>query len=214
MAAAGDGAPAALADAGDPAREARDVSADDANDCWITVCNWERFQHYHDRDPLWIKVYLDLLHRPQWLDLTWPQKGVLLAVWLTFADRRGVVRASEIGVNVTPSAARRHLKGHLKALSDAGFIRLSASKPLQQELRIRIKEGAASKEGTPTTHAGGPPESLGTLLERETNVALARAWMAEHDPERRNGAPPEPPAEEAVRERLRQQFDDAGPVPF
>lgn len=33
----------------------------------ISVCNWERFQHYKDRDPPWVKLYRDLLTTESWV---------------------------------------------------------------------------------------------------------------------------------------------------
>lgn len=33
----------------------------------LTVKNWERFQHYKDRDPPWIKLYRDLLTSESWV---------------------------------------------------------------------------------------------------------------------------------------------------
>lgn len=33
----------------------------------IAVCGWERFQHYKDRDPPWVKLYRDLLTSESWV---------------------------------------------------------------------------------------------------------------------------------------------------
>src|SRR5712671_1241697 len=33
----------------------------------LTVCNWQRFQHYKDRDPPWVKLYRDLLTTESWV---------------------------------------------------------------------------------------------------------------------------------------------------
>jgi hypothetical protein len=33
----------------------------------IAVCGWEKFQHYKDRDPPWIKLYRDLLSSESWV---------------------------------------------------------------------------------------------------------------------------------------------------
>ncbi len=34
---------------------------------FISVKNWERFQHYKDRDPSWVKLYRDLLTAESWV---------------------------------------------------------------------------------------------------------------------------------------------------
>lgn len=33
----------------------------------ICLCGWERFQHYKDRDPTWVKLYRDLLSSESWV---------------------------------------------------------------------------------------------------------------------------------------------------
>jgi hypothetical protein len=33
----------------------------------LSVCNWDDFQHYRDRNPTWIKLYRDLLTTEAWL---------------------------------------------------------------------------------------------------------------------------------------------------
>jgi len=102
---------------------------------WIIVPNWERFQHYKDRDPSWIKVYTSLLHNDDWLALTDAQKGLLLTIWLEFASAHRSLRVSRLPTLSRPVNVARTLK----SLSDAGFIELSASKPLALT-RSREKE--------------------------------------------------------------------------
>jgi hypothetical protein len=34
---------------------------------YLALCNWERFQHYKDRDPPWIKFYRDILTTESWV---------------------------------------------------------------------------------------------------------------------------------------------------
>ena len=34
---------------------------------YIVLLNWDRFQHYKDRDPPWVKLYRDLLTSESWL---------------------------------------------------------------------------------------------------------------------------------------------------
>lgn len=34
---------------------------------WISVVGWEKFQHYKDRDPPWVKLYRDLLTTESWV---------------------------------------------------------------------------------------------------------------------------------------------------
>jgi hypothetical protein len=97
-----------------------------SDDLWIIVPKWDKFQHYTDRDPLWIKVYTELGSNPDFCDLTAASRGVLLTVWVEFARSRGQLKLSR----VLDQIPNKGLTKSLESLSDAGFILLSAIKPL------------------------------------------------------------------------------------
>jgi len=109
---------------------------------WIFVPGWVRFQHYHDRDPTWIKVYRDLTSRDEWLTLTLAERGLLVSIWLAYARANGVLSTS----NLRASVGQRIFNRHLEGLSDAGFIRIRASKPLA----LARARGEKEKETPPT----------------------------------------------------------------
>ena len=98
------------------------------DEVWIEVVGWDRFQHYKDRDPMWIKNYVSLLHDPAYAQLTWPQRGVLHALWLEYAASHRAIRGDSS--SVTRALGGRVTSATLEALNHAGFIRFSASKPL------------------------------------------------------------------------------------
>jgi hypothetical protein len=90
---------------------------------WIVVPNWDKFQHYIDRDPVWIKVYTELNSRDDFLELTPSGRGLLLTIWLEYARSRGRLRAKTVLLLCGPHSRY----AHLKPLVDAGYIQLSAS---------------------------------------------------------------------------------------
>lgn len=49
---------------------------------FLSVKNFEKFQHYHDRNPPWIKLYNSLLDDYLFAKLPDPQKYQLMALWL------------------------------------------------------------------------------------------------------------------------------------
>lgn len=51
----------------------------------ISIKNWERFQHYKDRDPPWIKLYRDMLTSEPWLLGTDLSRLVQVAITLLAA---------------------------------------------------------------------------------------------------------------------------------
>lgn len=133
-----------------------------SDDLWIEIPNWRKFQHYSDRTPPWIKLYVELRDKREWEDmLNDAQRGLLVRCWLEYAACHGPYRASR----VRPSVGQRYFQGNLKSLSDAGFIRLSASKPLALREEKKREEGLASKPASKppsqaTFEGGFEPEKI------------------------------------------------------
>ena len=118
---------------------------------WIEIVNWDRFQHYTDRDPIWIKNYTALLDDPAYRKLTAPQRGLLHGLWLMYAmSRRSIPLDLEMINRWLGVSAKMHT---LEALNHAGFIRFRASKPLAQKRREERKN-LVTREQDPQN---GPP---------------------------------------------------------
>jgi hypothetical protein len=136
-------------------------------DQWIIIPNWDRYQHYKDRDPTWIKVYTELAHNPDWIALTLPQRGLIVTVWLLYARGNGQLRAEDVRI----TGHIRSLHAQLETLNDAGFLQLSASRPLALT-RTRTRSRELEKEvdlpltppevgkGRSTRAAGTNPRAL------------------------------------------------------
>lgn len=101
-------------------------------DTWIVVKNWQRFQHYRDRDPLWIKNYTDLLKNDDYLALSMASRGLLHVIWLAYAAKSCHVRVKDVSRLCHRSASYYQLI----ALNHAGFIEFTASEPIAQEIEI------------------------------------------------------------------------------
>jgi hypothetical protein len=66
---------------------------------WIEIANWDRFQHYKDRNPPWIKNYTELLHNPNYLGLSARHRGILHGLWLLYAASHRKLPASTSLIN-------------------------------------------------------------------------------------------------------------------
>jgi hypothetical protein len=117
---------------------------------WIVIPNWDKFQHYKDRNPAWIKLYLDLNTRDEWLGLTDAERGLLVSLWLEYARANGVLSTRWLHVRLKVRVYKRHLE----RLSDAGFIELSASKPLALA-RARVETETEKEPPLPPRRRGG-----------------------------------------------------------
>lgn len=84
----------------------------------IVIKNWEKFQHYHDRRPPWVKLYTSLLDDLEYLGMSDRAQLHLIKLWLLAArlghplPAKPALLAGKIGVK---SVA-------LKELLSAGFI--------------------------------------------------------------------------------------------
>lgn len=80
------------------------------------IKNWERFQHYKNRRPPWIKLYRELLDDPQYFALPDKAAKYLPLIWLIASDANGSLPA------ITPLSFRlrmteKETNGLLSALS-------------------------------------------------------------------------------------------------
>lgn len=114
---------------------------------WIIIPGWDKFQHYRDRRPVWIKNYLDQHDRDEYLELPAGTRALLHDLRLMYARRRGQIRldtrwlSGELHVRVTTQ--------QLEALNHAGFISFSASKPVP----IRYESGPSLARAREETEA-------------------------------------------------------------
>jgi hypothetical protein len=121
------------------------------SDGWIVVPGWDRFQHYKSRNPVWIKLYTELLSDPDFLKLTYRQRGILTGIWTLFSQTRGQLGSSpaRLGFMLGDSSVRAR---DLESLIDAGWIEVSASRPLAIGYQLASPEEEKSKN-PPTPHA-------------------------------------------------------------
>jgi hypothetical protein len=149
--------------------------AESPKDQWIIVRNWDRFQHYTHRNPTWIKVYTELAHKDEFISLTLPQKGMLLTIWIEYAASRGRVSIEMIRRRVGVS----YRNATVEALNHAGFITLSASKPLAQSKKKIYNQGLSIPRG----ESKGPDlESVKDQTPRPSNGY----WESKPTPEERH----------------------------
>lgn len=159
---------------------------------WIVVPNWDRFQHYSDRDPVWVKTYTALLHDEDYLRLSGHARSVLHGLWLAYASSNG-----QLPLDARSISSRLQLRvssSQLESLIHAGFIEVSASRPLalrypsrasretETEKRQRREEvpptprERGDRNGTPRTRGTNPrAQDERSRRERHERMVVA-AW--------------------------------------
>lgn len=159
---------------------------------YLYVPNWERFQHYKDRAPAWIKLHLSLEGNDAWLDLNPSDRCLLLSIWMVVARYgNGRVRRDDGWLR----ARAKTPKGSVDRLIQAGLVEVRAStvpppdrspeveKEVEEEtpypLSDSTKNGAHTKRHKPGVIAacrrlyndaiaeGEPTDHIREVLERE-----------------------------------------------
>ena len=132
---------------------------------WIEVRNWNRFQHYRDRVPTWIKNNLELLHDENYLALPPGTRAILHGIWLEYASARCQLPLNT--ASLTRRLALRVSSATLEALNHAGFIRFVASTLSASSSRAHVDVEAEIEKET----------------EREVKGSTVRRRAREHDVE-------------------------------
>ena len=122
-------------------------------DGWIVIPNWEKFQHYTDRNPAWVKLYTELNRRDDWRSLTLSERGVLVSIWAEYGSSNGQIRVVDVGHRIGLQSKYAHLYRHIESLNRAGFVTIVASKPLALA-RSREKKVSETEKNYPKRIAG------------------------------------------------------------
>jgi hypothetical protein len=123
--------------------------------------NWDTFQHYTDRAPIWIKNYTALLSNPDYVSLTWAQRGLLHGLWIAYANSHRTLPQDTS--KLSSILGERVRNDQLEALNHAGFLHFSASKPLAQ-IKRRVEKTPKPPQGgksqSPSANGRGDAEEL------------------------------------------------------
>lgn len=114
----------------------------------IAPKNWEKFQHYKDRSPVWIKLHRTLLNDFEFMCLPVASKALAPLLWLLAAEYEGGrISAQFDAVAFRLRMSLDDLNTALKPLVDAEFFTVD-SKPLARRKRSAMpeKEGETEKE--------------------------------------------------------------------
>jgi len=97
---------------------------------WIVIPKWDGpqgFQHYKDRNPKWIKVYVELMSDDEFMTLSFADRGLLVSIWLEYASARRALAGDTL--SLSRRLGQRVTRAQVERLVHAGFIEFSASKP-------------------------------------------------------------------------------------
>lgn len=103
---------------------------------WISVRNWSRLQHYEDRNPPWIKLYVrqnrdcnGILDDQDLNAMSAETRWIYVALLALAAHESNAIPNVPAVIALQANVSTRRVRAALRELSTAGFISVSASKP-------------------------------------------------------------------------------------
>jgi hypothetical protein len=57
----------------------------------LKVKNWEKYQHYKNRNPPWIKLHVSTLNDRDFISLSLASKGLLMQLWILASENEGKI---------------------------------------------------------------------------------------------------------------------------
>lgn len=148
----------------------------------IVIAGWDRFQHYKDRWPPWIKNYTELLADDDYLSLSGHRRSILHGLWLAYAMSHG--RLTDDTASLSRRLSLRVTTADLEALNHAGFIHFSASTALAERsngasphalARGRGKAEGLTPEGSSVNEQTASASAVVKELARDDDLPLDRA---------------------------------------
>lgn len=106
--------------------------------------NWEKFQHYGNRQPPWIKLHRQLLRDYDFLSLTETQQAQLIKIWLLYADYGRPLPLASSFLGASLGSPPQVIGRSLKVLISSKFIELCSKDasavlaPILQEVEKEI----------------------------------------------------------------------------
>lgn len=115
---------------------------------YVHIIGWDKYQSYGNgvtgtARPNWIKVYTDLAEQPQYQALNMASRGLLLDLWLANARTNLHIPVEDVA-RICRVPGR---KANLEPLIQAGFIKVSSRRPLDQSKRKKKSSPKSPQSG-------------------------------------------------------------------
>lgn len=140
---------------------------------YLKVKNWEKFQHYKDRNPPWIKLHRTLLDDYEFSCLQDASKAHLMLIWLFASQKNGLIPDDpaflkmKLGLELEPD---------LKLLTDKGLLspEHDAIKPLAPSKQVAPRD--RDRDRTPIAPSGAFLRFWGAWPKGERKRSQGKCW--------------------------------------
>lgn len=141
---------------------------------FISILNFEKFQHYRDRKPPWIKLYRDLLSDDRLFDLSEADRYQLIGLFIIASQHDNRIPnkpawlRKELAINRPISLQKLIDTGWIQVVEQDASIPLAASSAIASCKQETIVEKRRDREET-ETEGIPPPEKRGGRIDLAAN---------------------------------------------
>lgn len=123
-----------------------------------SIKNWQKFQHYKDRKPLWIKLYRDVLDSMDWSAISGLAAKHLIMIWLIGSEYDGELPDIKV-LAFRLRTTIRELEASIKELCEFEFLIAKDGEDGEEETQVldSLEQSATNLE-----HLAPNPEQLDT----------------------------------------------------
>jgi uncharacterized phage protein (TIGR02220 family) len=116
----------------------------------MRIKDWDQFQHFKDRNPIWIKLYRTLLDDIEWHKLSGDEAKALVMLWLLASEKKGElpeVKEIAFRLRITETKAKQIVTNlsHYVIQSDDGLISDDLGNDIIEKRRERDREEKRKK---------------------------------------------------------------------
>ena len=139
------------------------------------IRNWDKFQHYKDRNPPWIKLHFELLSSPDWVALADADRVLAIACMLIASRHDGKIPDDPVYI---ARVAYLNSPPNFKTLIKCGFLVHIASAPQAFVSTLQADASTMHTNARPETETETETETEGSSLRSEPPRARASASRA------------------------------------
>lgn len=142
----------------------------------FAIANWSEFQHFKDRDPIWLKLYRELRNKREWRQLDPAPAKALVDIWLLASEQKqpGVIHMTTEDLAWELRADPIDVSEWLQALESLGFIN-TVSERYQPDIphALAREEKEIEKEIEKRREERERTDGLSVMLEKYPDAGTA-----------------------------------------
>ena len=158
------------------------------------IRDWDKYQHYRNRNPPWIKLHFELLTSPYWVALNDASRVLAITCMLIASRNDGEIDGSAAGLAYLHRVAYLNTQPNLQPLIDSGFlipvgVEAADASVLQADASVLQADASTPYQNARPEIEEEEEEEI--EKEEESNTAISPSDMAVQEPERpASQAPP------------------------